>query len=189
MPFWSPTPQLSSSSTRRYAKTQNTVNGKLAASMTLLTKVASGDYPVCHETVTLYLAANTRLSAECSMRPTYKFTPVVSKQVQPNRLFSGAWGDNDCASTVRAHSPGAPYTFPGGPVSNLASPADTTGQLSENDSSSSSGGGELVPMSTTKMASWHPRMELRSTWPFDFLFSLQYRRPRTAYREGLSNRL
>jgi Auxiliary Activity family 9 (formerly GH61) len=59
----------------------------------------------------------------------------------PNQtvLFPGAYSDTDPGVyDPSVYSPGAPYIFPGPPVSNLASLADMTGKLSANGSSPSS---------------------------------------------------
>jgi hypothetical protein len=68
----------------------------------------------------------------------------------PNQtvLFPGAYNDNDPGIyDPNVYASGAAYTFPGPPVSNLASPADMSGQLSP-----SSGGpsGNSSPSSTAK---------------------------------------
>jgi AA9 family protein len=74
-----------------------------------------------------------------------------SQSSTPNQAvsFPGAYNDNDPGIYVpNIYTPGSSYTFPGPPVSNLASPADMTGQLSGNGSSSP--GGNTSPSSTAK---------------------------------------
>jgi hypothetical protein len=68
----------------------------------------------------------------------------------PNQtvLFPGAYDDNDPGIyDPNAYAAGADYAFPGPPVSNLASPADSTGPLSPSPS-----GGSSSPSSTAKNA-------------------------------------
>jgi hypothetical protein len=121
-------------------KTQHIVNGK-PASVTLPTQVSPGDYLVRHEIIALHLAV-TLGGAE--FYPSCTQIRVGGSQTgTPNQTvsFPGAYNDNDPGIyDPSIYSPGAPYTFPGGPVSNLASPADMTGQLSGSGSSSSPGG-------------------------------------------------
>ena len=127
----------------------DTVNGK-PASVTLPTQVAPGDYLIRHEIIALHLAV-TLGGAE--FYPSCTQIRVGGSQTgTPNQTvsFPGAYNDNDPGIYDQSiYSPGAAYTFPGGPVSNLASPADMTGQLSGNGSSSSPGGNSY-PSSTAK---------------------------------------
>jgi hypothetical protein len=75
---------------------------------------------------------------------------LPNRHPQPTVSFPGAYNDNDPGIyDPSIYLSGAPYTFPGGPVSNLASPADMTGQLSGNGSSSSPGG-KSYPSSRAK---------------------------------------
>jgi hypothetical protein len=124
----------------QHVKTRHTVNGK-PASVTLPTQVAPGDYLVRHEIIALHLAM-TLGGAE--FYPSCTQIRVGGSQTgTPNQTvsFPGAYNDNDPGIyDPSIYSPGAPYTFPGGPVSNLASPADMTGQLSGNGTSSSPAG-------------------------------------------------
>ena len=131
-------------------KTRHTVNNK-PASVTLPTQIAPGDYLVRHEIIALHLAV-TLGGAE--FYPSCTQIRVGGSQTgTPNQTvsFPGAYNDNDPGIyDTSIYSPGASYTFPGGPVSNLASPADMTGQLSGNGSSSSPAGGNSSPSSTGK---------------------------------------
>jgi hypothetical protein len=128
---------------------QDIMNGK-PASVTLPTQVAPGDYLVRHEIIALHLAV-TLGGAE--FYPSCTQIRVGGSQTgTPNQTvsFPGAYNDNDPGIyDTSIYSPGASYTFPGGPVSNLASPADMTGQLSGNGSSSSPAGNSS-PSSTAK---------------------------------------
>jgi len=125
------------------------VNNK-PASVTLPTQVAPGDYLVRHEIIALHLAV-TLGGAE--FYPSCTQIRVGGSQTgTPNQTvsFPGAYNDNDPGiHDTSVYSSGAPYTFPGGPVSNLASPADMTGQLSGNGAASSPGGNSS-PSSTAK---------------------------------------
>ena len=145
--YYSP---LSSSHTPyQHAKTRHIVNGKPAV-VTLPTEVAPGDYLVRHEIIALHLA-ETLGGAE--FYPSCTQIRVGGSQTgTPNQTvsFPGAYNDNDPGIyDPSIYTDGAPYTFPGGPVSNLASPADMTGQLSGNGSSSSPAGNSS-PSSTAK---------------------------------------
>jgi hypothetical protein len=139
----------SSRASYQHAKTRHTVNGK-PASVTLPTQVAPGDYLVRHEIIALHLAV-TLGGAE--FYPSCTQIRVGGSQTgTPNQTvsFPGAYNDNDPGIyDPSIYSSGASYTFPGGPVSNLASPADMTGQLSGNGSSSSPAGNSS-PSSTAK---------------------------------------
>ena len=119
-------------------------------SVTLPTQVAPGDYLVRHEVIALHLAV-TLGGAEFYPSCT-QIRIGGSQSGTPNQTvtFPGAYNDNDPGIyDTSVYAPGASYTFPGPPVSNLASPADTTGQLSGNGSSSSPGG-NTSPSSTAK---------------------------------------
>jgi hypothetical protein len=120
------------------------------ASLTLPTEVAPGDYLVRHEIIALHLAV-TLGGAE--FYPSCTQIRVGGSQTgTPNATvsFPGAYNDNDPGIyDPSIYTPGASYTFPGGPVSNLASPADMTGQLSGDGSSSSPAGNSTSP-STAK---------------------------------------
>ncbi|KAI0280892.1 hypothetical protein BGY98DRAFT_961008 [Russula aff. rugulosa BPL654] len=72
------------------------------ASVTLPTQVAPGDYLVHHKIIALHLAVTLGRAEPSSIHPARIYDPSV-------------------------YSPGAAYTFLGGPVSNLASPAHMTG--------------------------------------------------------------
>ena len=116
--------------------------------MTLPNEIAPGDYLVRHEIIALHLAV-TQGGAE--FYPSCTQIRVGGSQTgTPNQTvsFPGAYNDNDPGIyDTSIYAPGASYTFPGGPVSNLASPADMTGQLSGNGSSP---GGNTSPSSTAK---------------------------------------
>ncbi|KAF8505424.1 glycosyl hydrolase family 61-domain-containing protein [Russula emetica] len=133
----------------QHAKTRHTVNGS-PASVTLPTQVAPGEYLVRHELIALQLAV-TLGGAE--FYPSCTQIHIGGSQTgTPNQTisFPGAYNDNDPGIyDPNVYSPGSPYIFPGGPVSNLASPADMTGQLSGNGSSSSPAGNSS-PSSTAK---------------------------------------
>jgi len=118
-------------------------------SVTLPTQVAPGDYLVRHEIIALHLAV-TQGGAE--FYPSCTQIRVGGSQTgTPNQtvLFPGAYNDNDPGIyDPSIYSPGAAYVFPGPPVSNLASPADMSGQLSPSGPS----GGNSSPSSTAKNA-------------------------------------
>jgi hypothetical protein len=124
------------------------VNGK-PISVTLPTQVAPGDYLIRNEIIALHLA-QTLGGAE--FYPSCTQVRIGGSQTgTPNQtvLFPGAYNDNDPGIfDPNIYNNGAPYTFPGPPVSNLASPADMTGQLSNSSSSPSSGNSS--PSSTAK---------------------------------------
>ena len=126
----------------------DTVNGS-PASVTLPTEVAPGDYLVRHELIALQLAVSV---GGAEFYPSCTQIRVGgSKTGTPNQTvsFPGAYNDNDPGIyDPNVYSPGSSYTFPGGPVSNLASPADMTGQLSGNGSSSSPAGSSPPSSST-----------------------------------------
>ncbi|KAF8472202.1 glycosyl hydrolase family 61-domain-containing protein [Russula ochroleuca] len=128
---------------------QDVMNGQ-PISVTLPTQVAPGDYLVRNEIIALHLA-ETLGGAE--FYPSCTQIRVGGSQTgTPNQtaLFPGAYNDNDPGIfDPNIYTNGAPYTFPGPPVSNLASPADMTGQLSNNGNSSSPSGNSS-PSSTTK---------------------------------------
>jgi hypothetical protein len=102
------------------------VNGA-PASVTLPTQLAAGDYLIRHEIIALHLAV-TR--GGCEFYPSCTQLRVGGSQTgKPNETvaFPGAYSDDDPGIyDPNVYAPG-PYTFPGGPVSNLASPADTAG--------------------------------------------------------------
>lgn len=110
-------------------------------SVTLPTNVAPGDYLVRHEIIALHLAV-TLGGAE--FYPSCTQVRIGGSQTgTPNQtvLFPGAYNDNDPGIyDPNVFTPGADYVFPGPPVSNLASPADMSGQTSFGGSSSPSGG-------------------------------------------------
>ena len=119
--------------------------------VTLPTNVASGDYLVRNEIISLQQAVSLG-GAEFYISCTQ--IRVGGSQIgTPNQtvLFPGAYSDSDPGIyDPNVFSPGAPYIFPGPPVSNLASPADMTGELSANGSSpSGSGSSSSSPSSTS----------------------------------------
>ncbi|KAH9985301.1 glycosyl hydrolase family 61-domain-containing protein [Russula vinacea] len=126
---------------------QDVMNGK-PISVTLPTQVAPGDYLIRNEIIALHLA-ETLGGAE--FYPSCTQVRIGGSQTgTPNQtvLFPGAYNDNDPGIfDPNVYNNGAPYTFPGPPVSNLASPADMTGQLSNSSSPSS---GNSSPSSTGK---------------------------------------
>jgi Auxiliary Activity family 9 (formerly GH61) len=117
------------------------VSGK-PVSVTLPTNVAPGDYLVRHEIIALQLAV-TLGGAE--FYPSCTQIRISGSQTgTPNQTvsFPGAYNDNDPGIyDPNVYSPGSDYVFPGPPVSNLASPADTTGQMGFSGSASPSGSG------------------------------------------------
>ena len=123
------------------------MNGK-PISVTLPTQVAPGDYLIRNEIIALHLA-ETLGGAE--FYPSCTQVRIGGSQTgTPNQtvLFPGAYNDNDPGIfDPNVYNNGASYTFPGPPVSNLASPADMTGQLSNSSSPSS---GNSSPSSTGK---------------------------------------
>jgi hypothetical protein len=123
------------------------VNGS-PVSVTLPTQITPGDYLVRHELIALHLATTV---GGAEFYPSCTQIRVGGSQTDtPNQTvsFPGAYTDNDPGIyDPSVYSNGALYTFPGGPVSNLASPADMSGQLSGNGSSSSPTGNS-TPSST-----------------------------------------
>lgn len=119
-------------------------------SVTLPTQVAPGDYLVRNEIIALHLA-ETLGGAE--FYPSCTQIRVGGSQTgTPNQTvyFPGAYSDTDPGILdPNIYSAPSPYIFPGPPVSNLASPADMTGQLTTNSSSPS---GNPSPSSTKKNA-------------------------------------
>jgi hypothetical protein len=113
----------------------DTVNGS-PVSVVLSTQVATGQYLVGHEIIALHLAV-TLGGAE--FHPSHTQIRIGGSQTgTPNQtvLFPGAYNDNDPGIYVpKVYSSGAAYTFLGPPVSNLASPADMSGQLSPSGAS------------------------------------------------------
>jgi hypothetical protein len=126
------------------------VSGK-PVSVTLPTNVAPGGYLVRHEIVALHLAV-TLGGAE--FYPSCTQVNIGGSQTgMPNQTvsFPGAYNDNDPGIYVpNVYASGADYVFPGGPVSNLASPADMSGQTTFGASASPSGGASTA--TTTKGA-------------------------------------
>lgn len=133
-------------------QTRHTVNGT-PISVTLPTQVAPGDYLVRNEIIALHLA-ETLGGAE--FYPSCTQIRIGGSQTgTPNQTvyFPGAYNDNDPGILdPNIFTAGAPYVFPGPPVSNLASPADMTGQLTTNSSSPSGTSGNSSPSSTGKNA-------------------------------------
>ncbi|KAI0291054.1 glycosyl hydrolase family 61-domain-containing protein [Multifurca ochricompacta] len=116
---------------------QDVMNGK-PISVTLPNDVAPGDYLVRHEIIALHLAM-TPGGAEFYPSCT-QIRVGGSQSGTPNQTvsFPGAYSDSDPGILVPdVYSPGSTYDFPGPPVSNLASPAD-----------SSSGSGNGTPASS-----------------------------------------
>jgi hypothetical protein len=151
--YHSPLLQSHALSTRNY----DTVNGR-PASVTLPTKVAPGDFLVRREIIVLHLAV-TLGGAEFYSSCT-QIRVGDSQTGTPNQtvFFPGACNDNDPGIyDPSIYSPGAPYTFPGGPVSNVASPADMTASCPGTRRLQ----GETCPRHPRRrMASRRPRMEL-----------------------------
>jgi hypothetical protein len=106
------------------------VNGK-PVSVTLPTNIAAGDYLIRHEIIALHLAM-TLGGAE--FYPSCTQVRIGGSQTgTPDQtvLFPGGYNDNDPGIfDPNVYTPGADYTFPGPPVSNLASPADMSGPTS-----------------------------------------------------------
>jgi hypothetical protein len=123
-------PLSSSHAPYQHPKTRHTVNGS-PASVTLPTKVAPGDYLVRQEIISLHQAVSlggAEFYPSCT-----QIRVGGSQKGTPNQTvsFPGAYNDTDPGIyDPDVYSTGSPYTFPGGPVSNLSSPANTTGQLS-----------------------------------------------------------
>ena len=133
-------------------------------SVTLPEKVAPGEYLVRNEIIALQLAVSL---GGAEFYPSCTQIRVGGSQTgTPNQtvLFPGAYSDNDPGIyDPNVYTPGAPYIFPGPPVSNLASPADMTGEVSANGSSSGSGnsspsstGGKTQPTSTSGSGAQSP---------------------------------
>ena len=126
-------------------------------SVTLPTNVAPGDYLVRSEIIALHLATSL---GGAEFYPSCTQIRVGGSQTgTPNQtvLFPGAYNDNDPGIfDPNLFTPGTPYVFPGPPVSNLASPADMSGEVSTNglssgsdSSQSSSTGNNAQPTSTS----------------------------------------
>jgi hypothetical protein len=126
------------------------VNGS-PISVTLPTDVSPGEYLVRNEIIALHLAM-TLGGAE--FYPSCTQIRVGGSQTgTPNQTvsFPGAYNDNDPGIyDPDVYTPGSLYVFPGPPVSNLASPADMTGQTNFGAGASSSGGAS--PSSATNGA-------------------------------------
>jgi hypothetical protein len=120
-------------------------------SVTLPTAVSPGEYLVRHEIIALHLAV-TLGGAE--FYPSCTQIRIGGSQTgTPNQTvsFPGAYNDNDPGIyDPNVYSPGSLYVFPGPPVSNLASPADMTGQTNFGAGASPSGGAS--PSSATNGA-------------------------------------
>jgi hypothetical protein len=118
-------------------------------SVTLPEKVAPGEYLVRNEIIALQLAVSV---GGAEFYPSCTQIRVGGSQTgTPNQtvLFPGAYSDNDPGIyDPNVYTPGAAYIFPGPPVSNLASPADMTGEVSANSSSSGSGNSSPSPTGT-----------------------------------------
>ncbi|KAH9028414.1 glycosyl hydrolase family 61-domain-containing protein [Lactarius hengduanensis] len=103
---------------------QDVMNGSPVA-VTLPTEVAPGDYLVRHEIIALHLAVSL---GGAEFYPSCTQIRVAGSQTgTPNQTvsFPGAYNDNDPGIyDPNVYDTNAPYTFPGPPVSNLASPAD-----------------------------------------------------------------
>jgi len=122
------------------------VNGQ-PVPVTLPTQVAPGDYLVRHEIIALHLA-QTLGGAE--FYPSCTQIRVGGSQTgTPNQTvsFPGGYNDNDPGIYDPNVYSNQDYVFPGPPVSNLASPADMTGQTSFGAPGSSSSSG--TPTSAT----------------------------------------
>ena len=118
--------------------------------VTLPTEVAPGDYLVRHEIIALHLAL-TLGGAE--FYPSCTQIRIGGSQTgTPDQTvsFPGAYNDNDPGIYDPDVYSNQVYVFPGPPVSNLASPADMTGQTSFGASGSPSSGG--TPTSATSAA-------------------------------------
>jgi hypothetical protein len=117
------------------------VNGG-PVSVTLPATVAPGDYLVRHEIISLQLAVSV---GGAEFYPSCTQIRVSGSQTgTPNQTvsFPGAYNDNDPGIyDPNVYNPGSDYVFPGPPVSNLASPGDTTGQPSFSGSASPSDSG------------------------------------------------
>jgi len=125
---------------------QDVMNGQ-PVSVTLPTQVAPGDYLVRHEIIALHLA-QTLGGAE--FYPSCTQIRVGGSQTgTPNQTvsFPGGYNDNDPGIYDPNVYSNQDYVFPGPPVSNLASPADMTGQTSFGAPGSSSSSG--TPTSAT----------------------------------------
>jgi hypothetical protein len=120
---------FSSCAPYQHAKTRHTVNGK-PAYVTLPAQVATGDYLDRHKIHLAVTSGGAKFYPSCTqIRVGGSQTGTHNQTVS----FPGAYNDNDPGIyDPSIYSPGAPYTFPSGPVSNLASPADMTGQVSGN---------------------------------------------------------
>jgi len=116
--------------------------------VTLPTQVKAGDYLVRHEIIALHLAVSL---GGAEFYPSCTQIRVGGSQTgTPNQTvsFPGAYNDNDPGIfDTNVYDTNAPYDFPGPPVSNLASPADslnTNGGQNGGDQSSS-----VSPATTT----------------------------------------
>ena len=114
------------------------VNGK-PTSVTLPTDIAPGDYLVRHEIIALHLA-QARGGAEFYPSCT-QIRVGGSQSGTPDQTvsFPGAYSDDDPGIyDPNVYDSGQTYTFPGPPISNLASPADSANGDGNNSSSSAS---------------------------------------------------
>ncbi|KAI9452113.1 glycosyl hydrolase family 61-domain-containing protein [Lactarius psammicola] len=123
---------------------QDVMNGS-PVSVTLPTDVEPGDYLVRHEIIALHLAVS-RGGAEFYPSCT-QIRVGGSQSGTPDQTvsFPGAYNDNDPGIFVpNVYDTNSPYDFPGPPVSNLASPADSLNTNGGDQSSSS-----VSPATTT----------------------------------------
>jgi hypothetical protein len=130
--------------------------------LSLPTDVAPGDYLVRHEIIALHLA-QTEGGAE--FYPSCTQIRVGGSQTgTPNQTvsFPGAYSDTDPGIfDPDIYNPGSTYIFPGGPVSNLASPSDmstTNGSSNGNNQTS-----PASPANSTATTSYGPKASSTSS--------------------------
>jgi hypothetical protein len=131
---------------------QDVMNGS-PISVTLPTNLSPGQYLVRQEIIALHLAVTI---GGAEFYPSCTQINVGGSQTgTPNETlaFPGAYSDTDPGIyDPDVYTPGSLYTFPGGPVSNLYSPADMSGKTDFGTGGSSSGGNSTTPTTTANGA-------------------------------------
>ena len=126
------------------------MNGKPAV-VTLPTDVSPGGYLVRHEIIALHLAQSM---GGAEFYPSCTQVLLGGSQTgTPNQTvsFPGAYSDSDPGIyDPNVYDPGTPYVFPGGPVSNLASPSDMSNGAQNNGNNQTS---SASPATTTASSS------------------------------------
>jgi hypothetical protein len=122
--------------------------------LALPTQVAPGDYLIRHEIISLQ---NGGSPGGAEFYPSCTQVRVGGSQTgTPDQTvsFPGAYSDTDPGiDDPNVYDPGSPYTFPGPPVSNLASPSDMSTSNGGQDNGSQSSSTTPGKMTTTSSKS------------------------------------